>query len=129
AVTAAEALAVIEPDWPLAHQVAAGLKTLEQLRACLQWRDAREEVDSTPSGTVSPRGVERAVPAKLDWTHDRVIAAVDDVLELCELGETDRARGAFERWFTGLSPKEVAESAPRGAGTHEHQQQDSDGPL
>lgn len=129
AVTAAEALAVIEPDWPLAHQVAAGLKTLEQLRACLQWRDAREEVDSTSSGAVSPRGVERAVPAKLDWTHDRVMAALDDVLELCEVGETDRARAAFERWFTGLSPKEVAESAPHGAGTHEHQGQDSNGPL
>lgn len=125
AITAAEALAVIEPDWSLAHQVAAGLKTLEQLRASLQWRDGREDGDSTPSGTIAPRGVERAVPAKADWTHDRVLAAVEDVVELCERGETERARAAFQRWFADLSPKDVADSALLGAGTHEHQQEDA----
>ncbi|WFM70500.1 ATP-binding protein [Halomonas sp. CKK8] len=125
AVTAAEALAAIKPDWSLAHQVAAGLKTLEQLRASLQWRDGREDIDSAPSGAISPRGVERAVPAKPDWIHDRVVAAINDVLELCDLGETERARAAFERWFAGLSPKEIADSARFGAGTHEHQQQDA----
>ena len=125
AVTAAEALAVIDPDWPLAHQVAAGLRTLEQLRASLQWRDGREDVAPTPSGAISPRGVERAVPAKSAWTHDRVVAAVEDLLELCDLGETERARAAFERWFGGLSPKEVADSVRLGAGTHEHQRKDA----
>lgn len=125
ALTAAEALAAIDPDWSLTHQVAAGLKTLEQLRACLQWRDAGEEVYSTRNGRVSPRGVERAVPAKPDWTHDRVVAAAQDILELCNLGETERARAAFERWFAGLSPKEVADSALLGTGTHVHQEQDA----
>ncbi len=125
AVIASKALAVIEPDWSLAHQVAAGLKTLEQLRASLQWRDAREDADSVPAGPIAPRGVERAVPAKPDWTHDRVVAAVDDVLALCELGETERARAAFDRWFAGLSPKEVADSARLEAGTHEHQKEDA----
>jgi hypothetical protein len=107
----AAALADVEPNWSLAHNVATGLRTLQQLRATLEWRsdDGSEHRPST--GPVATRSAERSVPPLADWNDDIVRAALDDILELNGRGEAARAVGAFRRWFGGLTPAEVARAS------------------
>lgn len=119
AVVAAEALSKIEADWRLAHRVATGLKTLEQLKVSLQWREGLESANTVTETVAAPRAVERRVPAKADWTHGAIQAAMNDILELCDAGETERGRAAFGRWFSGLSPKEVSDMAQQNLSSHQ----------
>jgi len=107
-LVAADALAAVGPDWNVAHGVATGLRTLEQLRASLGWRNAEDAPLKVAGGTVATKPAERRVPLRGDWNPAVLTATLDDIADLCALGERPRAEGAFQRWFDGLSPADIA---------------------
>lgn len=104
AAISARALAKTSHDWDLVHVVATGLRTLAQLRASLEWRDATEH---DRSGVVHTLPSERRVPPSTDWTRDLVSSVLDELAQLVRRGELERARGAFLRWFRDLSPRDI----------------------
>jgi len=106
----ADALTSLQQDWDATHSLATGLQTLEQLRSSLEWRSAPHELRRTTEGEIPTRLAERRVPRRADWTRDLVGAALADIADLRTLGEVARAKAAFERWFTDLSPREVLEA-------------------
>jgi hypothetical protein len=112
-ITAAEALDSLSPNWDLAHGVAVGLRTLEQLRSSLTWREAPGKRPAVAEGSSSTRLVERRVPPRSDWSMNVLGAALDDLADLLADGEIARATGAFERWFKGLAPMAILTAASR----------------
>src|SRR6266404_2722883 len=120
---AAEALASIEPDWDIAHTVATGVRTVEQLRSSLAWRSAEGLVPNVSSGIVATKSAERRVPARTEWDSSVVLSALSDISDLYEFGERDRATGTFDRWFYGVSPLDIALTAgPQHENNHVEQE-------
>ncbi|MGK3967977.1 AAA family ATPase [Sorangium sp. So ce1667] len=112
-LVAADALASVEADWTLAHGVATGLRTLEQLRASLGWRNDESGVLSRAGESSATKLTERRVLPRTEWSPAVLSIALDDIAELHTLGERSRATGAFHRWFGGLSPAEIASASNR----------------
>src|SRR5678815_5649772 len=106
-LSSAEAIAKLEQDWDAAHTLATGLQTLEQLRSSLEWRSAPHDPRRTAEGEIPTRPAERRVPPRGEWTRELVRAAPADITDLHAFGEAARAKAAFQRWFDGLSPRDI----------------------
>jgi len=131
ALVAAHALGSVEPDWDLAHQVATGLRTLEQLRSCLDWRKVGPDAARAGIGVAPTRLAERAVRLQREWSHEVLTGVLSDLQHLWAQGESARAKETFRRWFGGLSPAAIlAVVASNSSGTQaDFQRQESEEEL
>lgn len=108
ALVAADVLTTLDADWDLAHAVATGLRTVQQLRASLGWRDADVASHGSPAA-VGTRSAERRVLPRAGWTSAAVMTVLEDLSDLLAAGERARAEAAYRRWFAGMSPATIAE--------------------
>ncbi|MGC4114485.1 MAG: AAA family ATPase [Myxococcales bacterium] len=112
-VTAVEALASAESDWDLAHRVATGLRTLEQLRGSLQWRGTDEEGRRPALDVHRTLHSERRVTPRREWTERVLRSTLDEISQLVSAGQLSRASATYSRWFRGLSPAQVISDLKR----------------
>jgi hypothetical protein len=118
-LVAADALSAIEEDWTLAHGVGIGLRTLEQLRTSLIWRDSKD-APATLAVSMATRLSERRVLAVEAWCTEELRFALNDIAELHTIGERTRAVDVFRRWFENMSPEDIALATNRRTAKGDH---------
>ena len=127
AIVAGEALAGLGLDWQLTHSVAAGIRTLEQLRVSLRLLDAEAPRPRRPGPTrLFTRAAERRVSPVSSWSPDTLAAAISDIEELRDAGQCERAAATFERWFAGMRPCAIVAACGDWAGEQHPARTDRD---
>jgi len=104
---AQRAVAAVRPEtgWETLHDLALGLRTLQQLRSALRWLD--DPGPPTPIPACLPSEA-RPTP-RTAWTVAAVQGVLGDATRLADAGEIPRARDLLRRWFATLSPVEIVE--------------------
>ena len=96
-------------DWHVALSVACAGMTLAKLSDCLQaFPDLLDSTSMPRPPLPQCLETERFIPPFSQWDNRTIRKVLDDANILVERGETNRAQGLIEHWFTGISPATVA---------------------
>lgn len=94
-------------DWSLIHQVACATQSAYRISSCASFHELDWPRTESPHALQKSIPSELAVPPMRSWTREIVASACSDIRHLAAAGEVNRARAVVERWFGGLSARDI----------------------
>jgi hypothetical protein len=105
--------AVETKDWDCLQELSCTLITVKQLKASISWLGEEGDIYGQLNRIPVVLITEGRVVRKDAWTVGLLTNVVNDILELIEIEQVDRAEALFHRWIKDIDPIRLSTMLPK----------------